>query len=196
MKMKSEEVARVRHDTNKFSSTNKPLDNEAEALGLAGELAMANLLRIVHRPQSAAPTRGYQFNLGPNKRIKVVTSKNPLSLLVKEGKVTADVYVLARCVGDPVAENVDFVGWASAKEVRSAPTLIPTSKGGYTQPAHKIPAADLGDMKYFMHGMGMNPDELNRFPLSKNGEYIVEAQEIPPVKQGDYKPLPIKQRVR
>ena len=193
-----EELAKKRHERNAYSRTNRPISGEAEKLGIAGELAFANLIGIDHTPASAAPTRGYQFNLGPNKRIKVSTSRTPGNLFVKEGKVTADVYVLAGVSGDADMENVWFVGWAHSGQVHDAPTITPTHKGGYVQPAHAISRDNLMDMKYLLHALDINPEHLLRFPLSLNGHIEVEKDEpatlAKPKQEPDvYKPLPLKQ---
>lgn len=193
--MHPDELAARRHKNNQFSRTNKPLTSDADQIGLAGELAFAELIGIDHKPASAAPTRGYQFNLGPNKKIKVLTSRTPGNLFVKEGKVLADVYVLAGVTGDPIAENVYFVGWMHASGVRDAPVRTPTHKADYIQPAHAVPRDDLLGMKYLMHGLDLNPDHLLRFPLSINGHIEVEAhkpQESPKPTPEGFMPLPPK----
>ena len=171
------EIASNRHKTNQFSRTNRPLENEAERLGVAGELALANLLGLQdYKPASKAPTRGYQFDLGPGKHIKIVTSRTPGNLFVKEGKVTADVYILAGVTGEPVMENVYFVGWTHKQRVMEAKTVTPTRKGDYVQPAHQVPRDDLMGMSGFLHALDIDPENLKRFPLSLNGSYVVQPK--------------------
>lgn len=172
------EFAEKRHRQNVYSRTNTPLESEAERLGVAGELAFAELVGVDHKVATSAPTRGYQFNLGPKTKIKVTTSRTPGSLFVKEGKVNADVYVLAGVNGEPDKDNVYFVGWCPASTVRAAEVVTPTRKGGYVQPAHKVPKADLTNMRGLMHGLDLNPEHLLRFPLSINGEVEVEPHAV------------------
>lgn len=189
------ELAQKRTSKNIYSRTNQPLENEAERLGVAGELAFAELIGIEHRVSTTAPTRGYQFNLGPRTRIKVTTSRTPGNLFVKEGKVTADVYVLAGVAGEPEKENVFFVGWCPASTVRAAEVVTPTRKGGYIQPAHKVPKSQLTDMRGLMHGLNLNAEHLLRFPLALNGHIEVEAHKPPePAKTppDTFAPLPLK----
>lgn len=185
-------IADRRHSQNAYSRTNKPIESEAEALGIAGEMAFANLIGINHTPKSSSPTRGYQFDLGNNKHIKITTSRTPGNLFVKEGKVLADVYVLAGCDGDPVMENIYFVGWTHKGEILKAPVITPSGRGNYIQPAHKIGRDGLMDMKYLMHALDLNPDHIHRFPLVRNGGYEVAPHSRPPVRSGDFAPQPMK----
>lgn len=196
------EIADRRHKSNQFSRTNTPLTEEAEKIGLAGELALANLLGLNdHVPASQAPTRGYQFDLGPGKKFKILTSRTPGNLFVKEGKVTADVYILAGITGEPVMENVYFVGWTHKKRVMSAETVTPTRKGEYVQPAHKVPRDELMGLSGFLHALDIDPENLKRFPLALNGHYVVHPKPnyAETAKRGAVKsntpapkPLPIK----
>lgn len=196
----NDELAQRRSERNAFSRTNKSLTNDAEQIGIAGEQALANLLGIEHTPASFAPTKGYQFNLGPNKKIKILTSRTPGNLFVKEGKIHADVYVLAGITGDAVMENVYFVGWTHAGEVRKAPVTTPTRKGDYIQPAHTVHRDNLINMKGILAAFDRNPDNVHRFPLAENGDYVVtepvrdnhKPATRPTADQPSFKPLPLR----
>lgn len=141
------DIAAERHKRNAWSRTNKSLTSDADKIGLAGEIAFATrILGLDHyRPTASGPTNGYQFTYGPWK-IKVYTSTKPGHLFVKEGKVTADVYVLVGIRGDIKPENVYWCGWASSRDVKQAEVTTPNMKGNYVLPSHTLNRGDLSPL--------------------------------------------------
>lgn len=141
------DIAAERHKRNAYSRTNKSLTSDADKIGLAGEIAFATrILGLDHyRPTASGPTKGYQFTYGPWK-IKVYTSTKPGHLFVKEGKVTADIYVLVGVRGDAKPENVYWCGWASSSDVKQAEITTPNMKGNYVLPSHTLNRGDLAPL--------------------------------------------------
>lgn len=169
MTTNDQRAARARTEANRFSRTNRPINPDAEVLGIAGERAFAILMGIPSfTPATKAPTRGYQFR-DPEFgwKVKVTTSRTPGTLFVKAGKVEADVYILAGCDGDPVTENVYFVGWANCDMVKAAPIITPSRKGNYLQPAHAIKRADLWDMEFWCDLTRVPRTRLHQFPAKR-----------------------------
>lgn len=193
--MHNDEVAKKRHERNQFSRTNKPIESDADKLGVAGEMAFAELIGIDHTPTASAPTRGYQFNLGPKTKIKVATSLTPGNLLVKEGKVTADVYVLAGCSGEPVKENVYFIGWAPASMVKAAEVRNMSKRSDYALPSHAIPRDKLVSMKGLLLGLNVPDSRVLSFPLSDPTTPPlpkIMVRDFDTGEDTEFKPLPIK----
>lgn len=140
--MDIEQEARERHFRNRYSRTNRPLDSESEALGVAGEIAFAERILGIEnfQPASKAPTSGYQFTIDGVWKIKIATSRRPGHLLVKKDKVSAMIYVLAGCRGRIIPENIYWVGWANESDVKRADVTIVKRGGNYVIPSHSIPA--------------------------------------------------------
>lgn len=153
--------AQQRHRNNRFSHTNQPLDRRADDLGVAGELALAWLAGIEDYQPRRARTP-WTMVLAGCFRIKVYTSTKPLSLLIKQGKVEADAYILAGCREPIVPANVWWLGWASSSDVREAPVVTPRAGRGdrYVQPAHQVKAADLRPMPALLQVLGIDPARL------------------------------------
>lgn len=148
-------IAQERHDRGRFSRTNTPHAPDADELGIAGETAFAWLLGYPdYRANSTRRTPGYQF-IHQTWKIKVQTSRTPLTLLVKEGAVNADIYVLAGVRGaEPTASNVYWMGWMHRPGVLAAPVEVKSRKAGYTLPTHGIAAANLLPMTHLIRLLG------------------------------------------
>lgn len=150
--------AEQRHRSNAYSRTNTPLTKDADQIGMAGEIAFAT--RILgyedYVPQTAHKSRGYQFVHDGFWRIKVVTSRTPGHLFVKEGKVDAQLYVLAGINGDAAPENVWWCGFATEADVRLAVVTDPRAgkPGAYAQRAHSIPRGELRDIADLVRFIG------------------------------------------
>lgn len=154
-------LAEDRHRRNKYSRTNRPLDSEADRLGIAGEVALARLLGIPHEPSAAGPTPGYQLVFNAL-RIKVLTSRTPGHLLVKHGKVAADLYVLCGCTGEPDPANIWFAGWCPASVVRVAEVKTMNRSADYTVPSHAVPRDALRPITELTKALGLPDPELPR----------------------------------
>lgn len=122
---------------NRFSAYNKPLVDGADDLGVAGEKAFCEAMGLNYaNMRPGGRTDGYQFVIG-GKKIKVYTASKPgYSLLVKENKVTADLYVL--CYHHQ--GNTWIAGWCDRDTVLKAPVEVPKRNGPYQIPAHKVQA--------------------------------------------------------
>lgn len=163
-----DDIATERQRFNAYSVRNKPLSNTAEADGVAGELALAHLLGLAtYKPPTKKRTPGYQICYKDCWKIKVTTSRIAMNLLVKQEKVAADIYVLARIEQKSLEENVTFLGWASSKDVKEAQVKVMTrGKDGqrttdYEVPSHVIPRAQLRSMVELGQILGFAIDNLD-----------------------------------
>lgn len=143
---------------NRFSQTNTPLVNNADQLGVAGEKHFCELLGVsydVVRPDRR--TANYQFIVN-GRKVKVYTASQPgYGLLVKQGKVTADIYVL--CYHK---DNRTWVaGWTTQAAVLATPVVQAKRNAAYESLAHKVPIEMLCDDVrglYLMLGTTTDPD--------------------------------------
>lgn len=142
-------AAEARRKPNQWSRTHRPIEADAEELGLTGEIEFARLIgRPGHKPRTARAGAAYQFEIAGLK-VKTTTSHR-LKLNVKaDRRLEADLYVLM-CVpkGD---RNAFLAGYATRDEVAAAPVNDQVQgRGGYITPFHSIgygeglhPARDL-----------------------------------------------------
>lgn len=116
--MSIEQLAAEREALHAEHESSRPLSEGYERVGLRGEEEFSRLTGL---PLDTEPRPGgdggRDFRV-PSMRaftVDVKTARKPYNLIVEQGKVDADVYVLARYAD---ADNsVEFLGWAYASEV-------------------------------------------------------------------------------
>lgn len=123
----------MRHRVHRQHKTSRPLSKDYELVGLAGEQAFAEKFKIevdlTIRPKGS---RSINFTMH-GKTINVMTARKPNHLLVEQGKVKADIFVLAIYHDDTQAATL--LGWASREEVLAK---IPWDVGGFGIQSHAI----------------------------------------------------------
>jgi hypothetical protein len=133
------------------SPRNRPLSKNYEEVGMWGEWEFGRWSGLMPRLE-AGGDGGYDFVLPMYMRVDVKTSRRGDALLVEQGKVKADLYVLAKCdeeevwTGDKETSTVflaTLVGWCLATELL-ATTAMDTGRGIVN---HSVPAAKLRKME-------------------------------------------------
>jgi len=118
------------------------LIEDKDPMGMLGEMAFALITgHAVDLEQRIEGDEGYDFIVPLKFTIDVKTTaktEKSHNLMVQEGKVKADIYVLAMVEND----MPDFVGWAWGKQVKAAPTR--DFRAGYQ--SHYIPIDNLSPM--------------------------------------------------
>jgi hypothetical protein len=116
---------------------------EADLVGLAGEAAFAadygQALDLRRRRQG---DRGIDFVVPLAFTVDVKCFRNPTTLLHAQGKVVADIYVLAGYREHDC--GADLLGWEWGRNLAAAPLCDPGQRG---VPAHYIKAGRLRDMR-------------------------------------------------
>lgn len=109
---------------------NRPLSKGYEELGVVGEWAFAEMCGLMPRTQPGkGGDGGYDFQLPVVFTVDVKTARKADKLLVEEGKIKADIYVLARYVESETVEldaravyvsgEAELVGWCWATQVKA-----------------------------------------------------------------------------
>jgi hypothetical protein len=133
-----DELAARRARLHQGHASSRPLSEGHEHVGLAGERHFASLTGLpLDESDRIAGDGGIDFILPLG--IDVKTARKPHFLIVEEGKVRADIYVLAAYRDDYDATSL--IGWAWGNDVRRAP--IREFTPGIR--SHAIPAAELRD---------------------------------------------------
>jgi hypothetical protein len=133
--------AERRQEIHRHQASHRPLSEHYEVVGLAGEVALAAYLGLAVDLSERPAGDGGVDATSPLGSIDVKTARKPYHLLVEQGKVRADFYVLAGYFDD--VERADLIGWAS----RGAILIAPTRNFGYGVTSHYIPATRLKPMK-------------------------------------------------
>lgn len=132
--------ADARHILHLGQPSSRPLSVNYELVGLSGEEAFANRYKLqvdmVRRPYGNKGIN-FQTKIGS---IDVLTARKAFNLIVEEGKVRADIYVLAKY--NDASKEATLLGWANKKEVLAAPQR----DFGYGIINHFIPVAKLHSM--------------------------------------------------
>lgn len=172
-------AAGQRHERNRYSRTNRPHTADADEIGIAGEIAFATRVLGIegYTPDTMRRTPGYQFHIVhgaglESVTVKVTTSRTPGRLFVREGKVNADIYVLAGIDGDADPERVWWVGWATADQVRAADVVTPNRKGNYVTPAHAVNRGSLHAIASLCQRIGATGPDAQQFaePATADGD--------------------------
>lgn len=114
----SEAAARVR--LHEGQASNRPLSEDFEFVGLVGEVEFA---RAYRQPLDLQFRRGgdngIDFIVPLAFTLDVKCARNAFNLLVEQGKVEADIYVLAQY--SDVARRADLLGWEYGATIARAP---------------------------------------------------------------------------
>lgn len=113
---------------------------DLERVGVLAELAACQALGL--SPEAVVGSRkrrGWNLELPDGTRLDVCGSPVAGLLLVEEGKVRADAYLLVKV--DPASGAARLVGWASAERVRAA--YVSTVSGKAGAPRNHVIRADL-----------------------------------------------------
>lgn len=109
--------AEARHALHEGKRSHRPLSEGYELVGLAGEKAFCDWAGI--KVDLTLRPRGKRINYRINrKKIDVLTARKPNHLLVEQGKVRADIYVLAAYRDHDGTARL--LGWADKAMVREA----------------------------------------------------------------------------
>ena len=135
-------MAADREKLHKNHASSRPLSKDYEYIGLKGEEKFAEEFNLVLDGElKPGGDKGHDFSssLGA---IDIKTARKAYNLIVEEGKVRADVYVLAQY--EDYTDSVKLLGWASKDEVLEAPVR----DFGYGIMNHYIPKNDLHHMDF------------------------------------------------
>jgi hypothetical protein len=138
-------IGSERHSLHRNHSTSRPLSNDYEVVGLAGEYAFHDIFSVMAdwsvRPEGDG---GIDFKIGKIS-IDVKTARKPGNLIVEIGTVPADILILAGW-NDPV---VSLLGWEYGEVVLKSPER----DFGYGIINHYIPARNLRPMGDLLNGI-------------------------------------------
>ena len=133
------------HFVNKAS--NSPLSKNYEEVGVWGEWEFGKFCGLMPRLQ-AGGDGGYDFMLPLYMKVDVKTSTKGEFLYVEQGRVKADIYVLAKCeekeqwTGDKETSTsftTTLLGWELASVVMSyAPSVSPRCIVNHSVPVEKL----------------------------------------------------------
>ena len=137
--------AAKREAVNRGSRTNRSIEGDADYLGVAGEDAWMMWCQVHgfdHGPRPQRRHKGVQF-VTNGQSVKILCSRTPGNLLVKQGAVRADLYVLAAF--DDASRKATLIGWVPKRVVELA-VVRSLSRGEYSIPSHAVPVSALFDM--------------------------------------------------
>jgi hypothetical protein len=121
--------------------SSRPLSNDHEYVGMAGEKALADFLGIpVDTKLRPGGDGGFDAVIG-DVSIDIKTARKPVNLLVEARKVRAYIYVLAGYDDD--TETAELIGWARGIDLLH---VVPRDIGGHGVMSHWIPAGKLNKM--------------------------------------------------
>ena len=134
------EIARQRSDTHKDHASQRVLSEDYNVVGISGEAAFAEDFSLeVDKSIKPSGDNGIDFLLPLYFTVDVKTAKKAYNLLLEEGKVLSDIYVLA----DYNEGDTFLVGWEWGKILKQAPT----KDFGYGVINHYISAEELRPMR-------------------------------------------------
>ena len=114
-----EDLAAKRHRLHEGQKSSRPLSRDYELVGLAGEYAFAEAYGLsVDETERPGGDSGSDFVVN-GITIDIKTARKAYNLIVEEGKIKADIYVLAQYEGDT---DATLLGWATRRQVSMAPT--------------------------------------------------------------------------
>jgi len=155
LSLKAREISSKRHTLHENQKSHRPLSTDYEYIGILGELYFAQLHNLeIDEELRADGDKGVDFNIG-GVTIDVKTARSPFNLLVEEGKVRSNIYVLAGY--EEKNDSIYFVGWTYDYIVKSAKLgRMP----GYSILNHIVPKVDL-------YGMIILPSEIKKYQVQK-----------------------------
>jgi hypothetical protein len=124
-------------------ATQRLWSKDQDLVGLAGERRFAcdygQAMDLRRRPKG---DRGIDFVVPLAFTVDVKCFRNPAHLLHAQGRVVADIYVLAGYREHDF--DADLLGWEWGRKLKAAPLTDPGNRG---VPAHTIEAGQLRDMR-------------------------------------------------
>lgn len=117
--LKAVEIAKIREGGKTGFNSHRPLSTDYEVIGVMGEMAFSEFSTMpVDESRKINGDKGTDFTLAL--KIDVKTARQPHHLIVEEGKVISDIYVLAKA--DPTySADVELLGWMWGYKVKKAP---------------------------------------------------------------------------
>jgi hypothetical protein len=110
------EFAKFRDSTHSKHASRRPLSDDFEYVGLAGEVAFAQAYNAPMDLRSVATgDKGVDFYTIAG-TVDVKTARKPFNLIVEEGKVVADIYVLARYHDQ--TKKAELLGWEYGQNIK------------------------------------------------------------------------------
>ncbi len=136
------EEAQGRHDAHKDHATSRPLSDDYEMVGLAGETAFGRLSgRMPDLERRLEGDKGVDFVVSLKFSVDVKTARKAFNLIHEQGKPIADIYVLAEY--DDETKQARLIGWEWGLVLQRAPV----KDFGYGVHNHYIPASKLKPMQ-------------------------------------------------
>ena len=138
MSINLRKLASERERLHKNHESSRPLSKDYEYIGLKGEEKFAEEFGMkIDEELRPEGDGGKDFMHRLRGIIDVKTARKAYNLIVEEGKVVSDIYVLAQYTD--ITDEVDLLGWAYKKEVLDAPC----KDFGYGIINHYIPKNEL-----------------------------------------------------
>ena len=114
-----EDISEAREALHATHASSRPLSDGYERVGLIGEAEFALRYGLkFDREVRPSGDRGVDFMVPMLMSLDVKTARKPYNLIVEEGKVLADIYVLA---GIDDNDRVTFHGWEHRRVIAKAP---------------------------------------------------------------------------
>jgi hypothetical protein len=134
-------IGAERHELHKDHQSSRPLSEGYEGVSLEGEFTFAlNYGVPVDLKARAGGDGGIDFVIALKYTVDVKTARKAFNLIVEEGKVKADIFVLASFCDD--TGEASLIGWAWRTEVLKAPV----KDFGHGIMNHYIPLGSLHPM--------------------------------------------------
>ena len=131
----------ARHEMHKDHASSRPLSKDYHTVGLAGETAFGMLTgRMPDLERRIEGDAGVDFYIPLRFSVDVKTARKALHLIQEQGKISADIYVLAEY--DDETKKARLIGWEWGKTLEKAPV----KDFGYGIINHYIPASKLKPM--------------------------------------------------
>ena len=143
------EIAKAREELHSNHASSRPLSKDYDLLGVLGEIAMSLRYGVPFDAKLRPAGDGGRDVLLPMKFITdVKIARTPGNLIVEQGKVKAQLYVLGRHNEGTLPT---LLGW----ETRAAVLAAPVKDFGYGILNHYIPADRLRSMEHLDRRVGV-----------------------------------------
>lgn len=131
----------ARHEAHKHHASSRPLSDDYELVGLAGETAFGMLTgKMPDLERRLEGDAGIDFIIPMRFSVDVKTARKAYHLIHEKGKKFADIYVLAEY--DDETKKARLIGWEWGRTLQKAPV----KDFGYGIENHYIPASKLKPM--------------------------------------------------
>lgn len=130
-----------RHQLHQGHASSRPLSDDYEYVGLAGEFEFGRLIGLMpDLERKPGGDKGIDFVVRMPFSVDVKTARKAGNLIHEQGKPFVDVYVLAEY--DETTKRARLVGWEWGAKLRAAPV----KDFGHGVVSHYIPRAQLKPM--------------------------------------------------